>query len=305
MHDIVVLTHNDLDALGCMLNIEYALPNDKIYFHTNYKNLDDVCHDIETYLKKYNPKLLIIADVSFAEHKSQLRNLVQTETKILYVDHHVYPDDFFDEFDFVYKHDINKSATLLMYEFFKNDNETLYKLTDLINMYDIWLIENPKFPLSLNLNDYFWEYIRETSIQNLMENIINCNYNMPKNYNDRIEFFQSDAKKQIEKYYQRKLIHCDGFTTIAFVDSYFSEILYKEFTRGINVVIIANSYGIIRIRFNNILEHKIKEKIKIDVIGTLNKGHINAFSLKVKDISFKSIMNEIKRITDIIKKHKG
>ena len=35
--ELVVMTHHDLDALGCMLNIEYKMPGiPKKYFHTNY-----------------------------------------------------------------------------------------------------------------------------------------------------------------------------------------------------------------------------------------------------------------------------
>lgn len=46
--ELIVFTHSDLDAIGCMLNIEHKLPTvKKKYFHTNYSNIPERVYEIK------------------------------------------------------------------------------------------------------------------------------------------------------------------------------------------------------------------------------------------------------------------
>jgi hypothetical protein len=316
-NEIVVFGHHDLDQLGCMLNIEIALPDiPKTFFHTNYKDIVEISHEVEDYIKSHSVKLLMITDVSFADNKQLLVSLIRCANdlnlKVIYLDHHVYPEGFFDEFKMSHVHDITKSATQITYEFFdnsKHNNDNLNALTYLIDTFDIWQMQRLDFKVASNLNDYFMDYIRRDgkSIGYLFDVISQNGYNLPNDYDDSINDFNTKSELAVQKARDKGLIHCDGFTTIAFVDEYFNDILYEEFSqKKIEVVLIANSYGIIRVRFNSLgnLKKETKEKIKFD-LGCDDTGHLNAFPILIKNPNFNKIIQEIKQISSIINKHKG
>ena len=317
--ELVNLGHNDLDQLGCMLNIEYALPQfDKTYFHTNYKNIYDVVAEVTDYINKHDVGILLITDVSFAQFKHHLMSLVETckanNTKIVYLDHHIADDNFFDEFentDLTVVYNTSKSATKIVHDFFGNNGKDpkLDMLTRLIDVFDIWQDREPEFKTALSLNDYLWESILEDGrdLQYLMETIVSRGYMLPENYSQKVNTRVAKAEQALIKFKEKGLIHTDGYTTIAFVDDYFNDILYKEFIEeNREVVIIANSYGIVRIRFNTFgtLTKNEKTALKIAIIGDPNIGHLNAFSLKIEHNSFSNIMAEIKRISGIIEAYK-
>lgn len=305
--NVVNYGHNDLDQLGCMLNIHYGLPGANItFFHTNYRNITEVSHEAKEYIHKHDIQLLLITDVSFAQHRDLLEMFSEMTTnglKIIYIDHHIYPDNFFDGLNMKVHHDITKAATLLTHEFFGNQNKShnLDILTNTINIYDLWKVKEPNFKHSMELNEYFWE----VGIEWLYNEITSSNYNLPGNYAQMVQQHNLDAKSNIEKYHNKNLIHSDGTTTIAFVDKFFNEILFDEFEKGIKFMIISNSYGVIRVRtsqFSDITD-TVKNKIKYDILGASDIGHLNAYALKVKEVSFNHIMEEIKRISGIINKH--
>ena len=177
--ELVVMTHNDLDALGCMLNIEYKMPGiPKKYFHTNYADIDQVVAEIERYVLAERNTHILIPDVSFADNKPALARLYNI-AHVTHIDHHLYPEGFWDDFPKMkVVHDMTKSATKLCNEFFKNTgkNERLDKLSFLIDVYDIWQSADPAFDLSQDLNEYFWASISYGVLLPLVERIIENDY---------------------------------------------------------------------------------------------------------------------------------
>ncbi len=301
-NEVVVLGHNDLDQLGCMLNIECALPNTpKVYYHTNYRDLKDKVQDVMEYIRGNFNELLIITDVSFAETRDLLEELLRLPCKVLYFDHHVYPDGFFDGLNMTYVHDEGRSATKIVHDWFEVDSKNLNALTELINSYDLWLTNNEHFRASMELNDYFWTQ----DIGFLFDKIVHHDYKLPSDYLDTVKRRNQVASETIQGYYSRGLIHTDNTTTIAFVDEFFNNILLDEFKRGVKVFIVANSYGVIRVRFNQYLgdelTEEVRQNIKTSILNGKNIGHLNAFAVKLEHNSFENIMREIKRISNIIK----
>jgi oligoribonuclease NrnB/cAMP/cGMP phosphodiesterase (DHH superfamily) len=303
--ELIVFTHNDLDALGCMLNIEYRMPSiHKKYFYTNYNNISKKVDEIEEYIKDRTDIHILIPDVSFSTGKDELRRLYNLG-KCTVIDHHLYPDEFWDEFpNMKVIHSTEKSATLLCNEYFGNTgkNINLDKLTALIDIYDLWKIKNPHFNSAQDLNEYFWKY----DIEYLCNEIIQNEYKLPKNFLSLIDTIHTNYNAALEKFEKRNLIHRSGELTICFVDEWFNQILIKEMKEGKNFVICANSRGIIKIRINESAPYSVdvKNKIRIDLIGTSYIGHMNAFSYKMKNpISFDNLMEEIEKVVKIIKEN--
>ena len=313
MSQIVHLTHNDLDALGCILCLEYAtLGIVKKTFYTNYQDIEEQVSNVYDYVLQHKPKLLLISDVSFSQYKQLIYKIqeLQNVTRVIFIDHHSYPDHFFDDLTLEYTWG-EKSATKLVQEKFKlGDLENLSKITNLINTFDIWVEKDTSFPLSLAVNLYFWNRVslgtNIVSIEELAKEIITNNCKLPPDFFSFYQQYKIDSTEFMKKARAKKLIVSDGFMTCAFVDEYFNEILYEEFSKGVQFIVIANSYGITRFRFSTFskLSDETKEKIKYELIGDINIGHLNAFSAKIQNSTFDKLIKRIEEVSQIVKKYK-
>jgi len=310
---IVHLTHADMDALGAMLNLHYITPNiEKITFHTNYKDLTEKVHDVIDFIRKHSIQMLVISDVAFTSNKTDLleiQKVVQDELgiKILYFDHHVYEPGFFDDITFKYIHDIKDSATMIMNKAFKVQDEHLNKLSALINIYDVWIERSEMFPIAMELNDWFMDEARTKSFDQIFFEIVQNGYRLPKSFPAYVKNKQTEFKTTLKSLKDRGLFVSDGFTSMIFTDKFINQSLYQTFNVGKNkIALIINSYGIIRIRFSTIdcLENSEKEKIKLAIMGKLDIGHLNAFSIKVENSNFEKIMKKVQELTEIINENK-
>ena len=302
MHDeLIVFTHNDADAAGSILNIEYKMPHiKKKYFYTNYGDIDKQVQAIEDYVKQHGNKYCLMADVSWSTSPDGLHKMCSLFEKITLIDHHLYQDGFFDNYPKLKVHwDKSKSATLLTYEYFNNDNQNLKKLSELIDVYDLWQVKHPDFYASQDLNDFFWEIGREKFINDC----INSGYSLPHYYNAVVADLQNRYNEAIAKFENRKLIQRSEKITLAFVDEWFNQILIKEMKNGKDFVINATTFGIFKIRisvFANISSEQ-KDLLRLALCGTKDIGHENCFTYKMKQqVSFENIMKELKHITEQI-----
>lgn len=309
-NELIVFLHNDLDAAGCILNIEFKFPfTKKKYFFTNYGNLDKIVSDIEEYVKDngYIHKNILIADVSFATNRDaliKLNNLFKG-SKII-IDHHMYPDNFWNEFqEFKIIWDTEKSATLLCNEHFKNKgkNKNLDILSNIIDVYDLWQVNHKYFDFSQNLNEYFWTY----DISEFCSVVKLNNYNLPDDFSEKVKSINDKIKSDIEDYKNRKLIYRVDKLSILFVQNWFNQINIQEMKEGQNIVLGITPFGIIRFRINENAPYSNKQKIKFRELlsGESNTGHLNAFTFKIKgsnskQSTFDELMNEVKRIIKIV-----
>lgn len=307
---IVHYSHNDLDALGCCLNLDCATPGiKKKTFHTNYRDIEEITSDVYDYCFENKPKLLLITDVSFSQSKNQLKKLedILEICPVVLLDHHEYSEGFFDNIKVKYIHDTTKSATKITQEFLKTQgkNKNLDLLSDIINTFDVWLSQDKSFKLSLTINNYFWKVNEKMSMSQLVEIIKNNDYKLP-NFKEFYEINTSNFKEFIKKSREKKLVTSDGFFTVAFVDEFFNEILYEEFESGVEFIFIANSYGITRFRFNSNgkLTTEQKNEIKTKLVGSTDIGHLNAFSAKIKDSNFDKIMSRVEEVHGIVEQYR-
>ena len=301
-NELIVFTHNDLDALGCMLNIEYKLPNvKKKYFHTNYANIDTIVDEILSYAEENGNTHIIIPDVSFSDNKDSLRRLYNKFSSCSHIDHHMYPEGFWDEFpNMKVVWDKTKSATLLCNEHLDNTgkNERLDKLSRLIDVYDIWQEKHPAFDIAQDLNNYFWE----NEIGFLFNAIVQNNYKLPDNYMAVVQNIKNRYTAAIADYEKRNLIHRSNGITFAFVDEWFNQVLLQEMASGQKFVIGLSSYGIVRVRVNQFKDLKESDlnELRLRLTGNAEYGHLHAFTYKVKESGLDAIMAEAQKIANNI-----
>lgn len=301
MNELVIMTHHDLDALGCMLNIEYKMPSiPKKYFHTNYSNIDEIVNEIEQFMIMNECSHILIPDVSFADNKPALARLYQMG-RVTHIDHHLYPEGFWDDFPKMkVVHDKSKSATKLCNEFFQNTgkNANLDKLTHLIDVYDIWQTGNAHFDLSQDLNEYFWASIRYGDLLPLVKRITSNEFKLPSNFLDLTNCIKEMRAKEVQSYEERKLIQRAGDVTLCFINEWFNHVMINEMHNGKNVVVGLNSKGIIRIRIREESPYTDSQKndLRLELTGTETIGHMNAFTYKVESKSFNDLIKEAQRV---------
>lgn len=313
----VVFTHNDLDALGCVLNINNFLPQNTEYFYTNYANIDQIVTNIIEFVETNDVDKMIIADVSFGDNKKAMDDLYRLKVEgkvksLLFFDHHLYPDGFFDDYpSMLCRYDKGRCATKILNDFFVKEmgfGHTIEALSDLINIYDIWLKDSPHFDRAQDLNDYFWRKVYSPeygSIDKLIPLFKDVNYGLPKDFNDEVKDIHSEYEKAYSSYNKRLLIQRSGETSLLFVDDWFQRIQIQEMKDGANFVIGINSKGIIRIRVNTDWKGSEEQlnQLRLLTTGTTTIGHAHAFTYKTKfGLGFDNLIKEAQKVVQCIQK---
>lgn len=314
---IVVLHHNDLDGSGCALNIHNKFSNlpqvsGIEYFTTNYKNLSTRVDEIVEFCHRNLVSTLFICDVCFTNNLSDLEilsELNKINIKIIYIDHHLYTDEFNEYFLFNKNKKFgisfilgtSKSATQLTSEFLKITDPGLLQINNLINLYDIWVSNDPKFTLGLYLNNYFWKLFKDR--RNFTDVIVSNNYNLPPEFKEFIKKDKVDCDNYLQNLEERKLIYKqvknNEATYIIFADEYYQNFVYEKFKElNTKCIIIVNSFGGIKVRFKDSFNQNTKDFIRKELIGNI-QGHQNAFAYVCKT-GIDNIMSEVRRIYDII-----
>lgn len=291
-----------------MLNIEFAYPDvKKKHFHTNYMDIGQKVDQIIQYQKDTGITGVLIQDVSFSDNKDSLRKLYENG-KVILIDHHMYPEGFFDEFvNMVVVHDKTKSATKLCNEYFKcsGKNRNLDILTKLVDIYDLWQKDKPEFALSQSINEYFWYKIKteNLTLEQLMYKFIESGWSLPGDYKVVVDKINDDIKQKLEEYEKHHLIQRAADISFMFIDDHFNAAMLKEHDSGKNFVVGINSYGIVRVRINQeyIKEDKELQVKKLNFLrkqltGSAETGHLQAFTYKT---NLKPV-EEAKRVVDAI-----
>lgn len=317
--EIIIFTHNDLDALGCLLVLNKKFPEeqfDKTIYHTNYQNIPERVSAIINKCELSKPKLVIICDVSFSTSEDQLQVFYKycdmNNIKMLYMDHHLYRDGFFEQFPkMTVIHDKNKCACKIVKDtFYPNDTESsLNKLISIIDVYDIWQDQHKWFDFSQLLNTYFWHStdIGKSISQQVVE-FESIDYQLPKDFLDVVNKIKAENSKTLLDLENSGLIHrnVDAKVSLFFSSNCFTEFMIKEHKLGQTFVINITNWGLIKVRVNqhNDVCLKVLENIRLMCTGTSDIGHAHAFTWK-SDLNFNndpknSLMVEAKRVTSII-----
>lgn len=302
MKELIVFTHNDLDALGCMLNLEFKFPDvPKKYYFTNYSNIVELTDEILAYQKVQGNTHIVMPDVSFADNKESIRRIYEAFDHVTHIDHHLYPDGFWDEFpNMKVVYDKSKCATAICNEYLgnKGQNSNLDKLTFIIDIYDMWRVESPHFNIAQDLNEYFWKF----GTTDLCDTIIQNDYKLPGNYVEGVNQIHEEFNAALADYEQRGMIMRSGQITLAFVKEWFNQILIKEMNAGKNFVIGINSWGLFKIRIKQDAPYTDEQlnKLRLQLTGTETTGHMHAFTYKIDGKGLDAIMAEAQKVTECI-----
>lgn len=293
---MIVFLHNDLDAIGCQMCIEEMPFKITETFFTNYSDFTDKVNQIIKYAKDNNEKELLIADLSFAEHLDELKMLVNTFESVLHIDHHSYPNHFFQNVigkgRYKCKIDSTKCAAKICYDLFKLENKTLKVLIDVIDVYDCWRTESSMFDKSQNLNKYFWE--------KGWENFKIFKTGIPNDYKKTIEEITEKENKGIQKIKDASLLvrSTNNRITVILTHEFFNPIMIEEMKNGQNFV-IGIDHGIVKFRIKKgVLSNNSLEYLRTEVAGKVT-GHPLAFTYTIGK-SEMDVVREIQKINNAI-----
>lgn len=308
-NEIIVLTHNDLDALGCMANVEFKYPHvKKYYYHTNYSDIPGVVENAICCAGNRNIQTIFVLDVSFSQHPEELSRICEHFKNVVYVDHHQYPEGFFQEYvnrsGVLIVHDVERSATALCADTLGNvgKNRNLDKLTKLIDIYDLWQTESRFFGIAQDFNDYFWHSHKYLEIEPLLSRLVKKDYSLPDDYAEVVERVHETRERDIAKFEADRLIHRVRELTVAFVNKWETRIQIAEAKKGQKYFVFLNNRGIVRVRIaaSSDLSDTQKRRFCEILTGHADYGHLDAFTYKIPDTGFDALTAEAKRVVDAL-----
>lgn len=147
----VLITHTDLDGIGCAILAIYFDNFDYIY-SINYNSIDEFIDIINIFSSENQ---YVITDLSLSEEQFCRINKISNVTII---DHHKssnYLQKYKNQFI-----DVSKCGTKLFYEkYYKsiNKNSKIDKFVEIVNINDLWLFNKYNFEINYNLNRLFIE----------------------------------------------------------------------------------------------------------------------------------------------------
>ena len=307
MSKLVVLTHNDLDALGSVICIERRLKVEK-YFYTNYGDLQQQSNNVISFAKEKNIDTLLISDVSFSINTSVnvLKILCSNFKKVILIDHHMINKSEIDFKNLIFIHSELQSASKLCYNYLKIDDERISKLIDIIDTYDLWKTKSPLFKSSFIVNEYFFSIKKENDdILKIAKSILNgqnwlCNIKTFKHE------FENRTENEIHSLNEKNLIFRNKKLKITIVFSFnsFNSLLLKEMDGGQDYV-VGIHHGVVKFRINS--DAKITDEFKLslkkNLAGEEQYGHLNAFTYLNKNLKTNiDIINEVNKICKLIDK---
>jgi oligoribonuclease NrnB/cAMP/cGMP phosphodiesterase (DHH superfamily) len=131
--DRTLITHTDLDGIGCAIVFSKCFPGTKCHF-VSYREADKVVRDI---IKDNDHTQITMSDMSISDR--ELLESLNTRGNFELIDHHFTAKWLSDKYEWALV-DTSKSATMLMYEVMKTrfNIEDLLPLVELVNDYDTW-----------------------------------------------------------------------------------------------------------------------------------------------------------------------
>lgn len=151
---IKLITHNDLDGVGCCVVAKYFLQEEIDVSYCSYKNVNEVTLEVIENHEQYNK--ILITDISVNEEVA--KELDKIKNKVQLLDHH--PTALFlNEYDWAnVEIECEKGKTCgtkMLFDFLKKDNinPSICYFVELVRKYDTWEWKdkyNDEIPKQLN-----------------------------------------------------------------------------------------------------------------------------------------------------------
>lgn len=289
---MILLTHNDLDAVGCEICIRRVSKIDKV-FYEDYITLKQTVQEIVEYAKKTKEQSIIIADLSFSENPHLLQYLLNRFKTVIHIDHHSYPEDFkvFPKSTFKQIIDPSRCACKICYDVFKLKDEYLGNLINVIDSFDRFVISSPLFTKGVEMNEYFWKYGYNHFFETFKDSY-------PRDYDNEVKIINETVSKSLEDSRKNGLILENGKTTIQFGVDYFIESQLQEYKRGQKGFLCVTP-STVKIRLNqDFFTEQEANELRLKIINSV-KGHPYAFVAPAKKDK-RELFEDLQRMCTII-----
>lgn len=295
-----LLSHNDLDGVGCGILAKLAFGNN---VRVRYNSVGSLNREVEWFLENEKDTFLMITDLSVNEkNENRLEKYYQEGGKLQLIDHHQTALSFNDyEWGQVIVEDDEgrlTSATALFYEYLlKHDylkrSEAIGEFVELVRQYDTWEWEKNNNEKAQRLNSLFYlvsiEEFEEVMIQRLQSN----NHFFFDEFEEKILDMEED---KIERYIRRKRRELvqkkvgELYAGVVYAESYHSELgnqLGKEYPH-LDYIAILNIGGR-RMGFRTIHDHIDVSEVAVRFDGG---GHAKAAGCTMNDLAFRLFVTE-------------
>lgn len=293
-----VLTHNDLDALGSVICFNESNPITYLE-RTNYadlplkanvllekaRELQKLCKNTEGDTFNTFTTTLVIMDVSFSQHRELLEKLCQHFDRVQLIDHHMYPDDFFDNLEYEYSNlditvDQGECASRLVYKSVDGLHMFLNILTRIINDYDMWNTSSDNFENALWLNEFYKEQVQKGLTFREILDVFRDNLRDIVTFNYSIKTLKEKTLSRASEIMLNDVLYKRvNDVTLLNTEDCFQYFVYNEMKCDQNVV-IARCNNRVKIRIKpDVFTDESLDEFREALTGSVNFGHPLAFSV--------------------------
>ncbi|PAE11029.1 oligoribonuclease [Niallia circulans] len=292
-----LLSHNDLDGVGCGIIAKLAFGED---VEVRYNSVSFLNQEVEKFLdQKTEDTFLFITDLSVNEENTiRLDDYYKKGGKVQLIDHHktaLHLNDF--EWGFVSVQDEDgtlTSATSLLYEYlvkheYMTPSPAISEFVELVRQYDTWDWERNNNLEAQRLNALFYLISFDEFVEKMVTRLKESDHF----YFDELETQILDMEeKKIDRYIRRKrreLVQkeIDGlYAGIVYAEQYHSELgneLGKEYPH-LDYIAIVNIGGK-KLGFRTIHDHVDVSKVA-GVYG--GGGHVKASGCNLTDKAYQN-----------------
>lgn len=306
----VTLTHNDFDGLGSLLMLMIKF-KPQAHFFTNYHDFDNAVKQVIQYKRENDADTLLIADLSFSDHPELLERLNMVfEGNIFLVDHHMYPDGFWDNFSFKRIIDTERCATRILFEDLKlNEDikdiefrERAKAFVELVDIWDCWRDEDPKFEPALYCNELFSSLKSDNaSLIKIARDQIGHKLGIFQDITSFKQVYLNGYQEFLKNLEDSKLIWRYPGVTFVFSWDFMPKLLMDEYARGTKIV-VAIQYGIVKVRCNHHagLTEEWLNNLRHQLTGMDKFCHLHAFTYKLDNADVKGVVSECKKIFELV-----
>ena len=166
-----LITHDDLDGAGCEVIIRKTFDAETVIaVHTDYKNINQILHEVLLKVENDSDSRLLITDISPEGKRTEslldrLDTLYQADREVLLVDHHATTAHLSRYSWVVHVQDV--CATRILYGMYKTtvSDDVTDAFTKAVDAYDRWQLDSSYRPRGEDLNRlyYFYGYERFVS----------------------------------------------------------------------------------------------------------------------------------------------
>lgn len=306
----VTLTHNDFDGLGSLLMLMIKF-KPEAHFFTNYHDFEKAVDQIIKYKHENDADTLLIADLSFSDHPQLLERLNMVfEGNIFLVDHHMYPEGFWEPFSFKKIVDTARCATRILFEDLNLNKDIkdpdfaakAAKFVTMVDVWDCWRDEDPLFKEAMYHNELFLSLkTGNASIVQIAKDQIGHHFGIFQDISSFKEAYDQQYEGFKKNLKEKNLIWRYPNVTFVFSWDFLPKVLEDEYDLGTKVV-VAVQYGIVKIRINRhvgLTEGQLNN-LRRELTGMDAFCHLHAFTYKTEAIKPKEMVQECKRVFDAV-----